>query len=367
LGNDDRITLVGDESGLPYDRPPLSKEILLGKAEPDSLALADSSTFTGLDVEYLPGTRATHLDLTQRSVTTSAGDLAFNRLVIATGARPRLLPDLPALAGIHTLRTIDDARAIRAGFEAEARVVVLGGGFIGAEVASAARDLGLQVTIVDLAPTLMLRGLGTTAGARLTDIAADSGVGLQLRRTIVDIVGDDRIEAVRLDDGTLVEADLLVLGLGAMPNTQWLAGSGLKISDGVVCDPTMRAAEGIYAVGDVARWQHPLYGSIRSEHWTTAGEHADAVAQTLTGQPTPCAEVPYVWSDQFGHKIQIAGLVGQDDEINFLIDEPTKFVAVAGSGGQQRSAIALNAPAALIRQRMKLAASPPWPLQKGKQ
>lgn len=365
LGSDARITLIGDEGVLPYDRPPLSKEILLGKAEAASVALTTTADLDSLDVEVRLGTRATGLDVAGRSLRLHDGEeLAFDDLVIATGATPRRPRALSGLDGVHVLRTLEDAVALRRAFEDAPRVVVLGGGFIGAEVASAARCLGLDVTVVDVAPVLMQRGLGDVIGARLTAIARDAGVDLRLGTTIDRTVGDARIEGVVLDNGAAVPADVLVLGLGAVPQTDWLAGSGLQIADGVVCDQYLAAAPGVYAVGDVARWQHPHYGRpVRFEHWTTVGEHADAVAATLTGTPTASADIPYVWSDQFDQKIQIAGVLDPADEVRFLVDEPGRFVAIAGSEGEQHAAFALNAPGALVRQRMKLAARPPWPVE----
>jgi NADPH-dependent 2,4-dienoyl-CoA reductase/sulfur reductase-like enzyme len=368
LGCADRITLIGAEASLPYDRPPLSKDVLLGKADAESVNLTTTVDLAALDVDVLLSTPALGLDLAQRTLTLGGahtGRLPFDDLVIATGASARRPFGLGGHVGVHTLRTLDDALAIRSAFEQGARVSILGGGFIGAEVASSARALGLDATIVDLAPVLMQRGLGDVIGARMTAVARAAGVSLALGTSVDEVLGTDRVEAVLLLDGTVIETDLLVLGLGASANTDWLADSGLKIDDGVVCDAHLRAAPGVYAVGDVARWAHPVYGSIRCEHWTTTGEHADAVAATLTGTPTASAEVPYVWSDQFDHKVQIAGLIGPGDEVSFVVEGSDKFVAVAGSNGRQTAAFALDAPGALIRQRMKLAGSPPWPPEMG--
>lgn len=366
LGSTDRITLVGDEDVLPYDRPPLSKDVLLGKAETDAVLLTSATGLDTLDVDLRLGTRATGLDLGSRTLrladASGETELGFDELVIATGSAPRKPAHLFGLPGVHALRTLDDALAIRAAFEAGARVVVLGGGFVGAEVASSARALGLEVTVVDIAPALMLRGLGARIGARMNRIAQDAGVVLAMGRTVSQVVGTDRLDAVVLDDGTTLPADLLVVGLGTEPATGWLDGSGLQLDDGVVCDAYLAAAPGVHAVGDVARWHHPVLDRlVRAEHWTAAGEHADAVAATLTGTPTAADSVPYVWSDQFGHKVQVAGFLAPGDDVHLLVDSPEKFVAVAGSGDVQSAALALNAPGALVRQRIKLAARPPWP------
>jgi NADPH-dependent 2,4-dienoyl-CoA reductase/sulfur reductase-like enzyme len=260
------------------------------------------------------------------------------------------------------LRPLDHAVGIRRAMQVGPRVAVIGGGFIGAEVASAACRLGLEVTIIDPLPVLTQRGLGDVLGMRMSEFHRDAGVGLRLRAQVVGLVGRQAVEGVRLADGTLVAADLVVIGIGTAPNIDWLVGSGLRVSDGIECDEYLCAGPGVYAVGDVARWHHPLYGeSLRAEHWTSAVEHANAVAATLSGRPTVCASVPYVWSDQHGVKLQIAGRIRPGDEVRFLIDEPRKFLAIAGSKGVQHAAVAVNAAGALVRQRMKLADKPPWP------
>ena len=356
------VTLVGEEVLLPYDRPPLSKAVLTGASEHTVTALTTADAVRALDVELRRGERAEALDVERHRITLSSGTLGYGQLVLATGSSPRRLPHLADLAGVYVLRTVDDAAAIRAALLAGPRVVVIGGGFIGAEVASSARALGLDTTIVDPLPVLMYRGLGPVIGARATALHRDAGVQLRLGTQVDSLVGDARVEGVRCSDGSVVPADVVVVGVGASPNTGWLDSSGLKLDDGVVCDEYLRAAPDVYAVGDIARWFHPLYGeTIRAEHWTSAVEHADAVSATLTGDPTSCASVPYVWSDQHGVKFQIAGRVLPDDEVEWIIDEPGKFLAVTGSAGRQHAAVAMSAPAALIRERRKLAEQSPWP------
>jgi len=211
---------------------------------------------------------------------------------------------------------------------------------------------------------LMQRGLGTTLGERLTELHRQAGVKLHLGAQVAGLTGETRVDGVRLADGTVLPAELVVVGVGAAPNTGWLEGSGLQIADGVVCDEYLRAAPNVHAVGDLARWHHPLYGeTVRAEHWTAAVEQADAVAATLTGAPTVCDNVPLVWTDQFGVKVQIAGRIHPDDEIRYLSDDADKrrFVAVTGSHGVQHAAVAMSSPAALIRQRMAIARGAPWP------
>lgn len=344
-GSTARITLVGDEPELPYDRPPLSKAVLLGTADAASLHFVDADALAGLDVELRLGVGAVGLDLDRRAVRLADDAvLGFDRLVVATGSSPRRIPGLRALPGVHVLRTAGDAAAIRAGLLRARRVAVVGGGFIGAEIASAARQLGVEVTVVDVLPTLMTRGLGAELGARMTDLHRRNGVRLRLDSAVTDVVGDDRVTGVALGDGTVVAADLVVVGIGTVPNVEWLRGSGVPLDDGVLCDRYLRAADKVYAVGDVARWHNPHYEApMRMEHWTSAGEQATALAATLTGTPTPCTLLPYVWSDQFGRRLQIFGRIEPDDEIELVFAEGDRFVALARRSGRLEAAVAYDA------------------------
>ena len=274
------ITLVGAEQHPPYDRPPLSKDFLLGKLGADDLRLVEPDALAGLDVHLRLGVRAAGLDAERREIQVGSDRLRYETLVIATGATARTLPT--NLAGVHSLRTLDDAVAIRRALVAGARVAVVGGGFIGAEVSWSARMLGRDVTIIDPLPALMVRGLGVTIGAVLARRHADSGVRLRLGRTVARLEGGQRVERVVLDDGSTIDADLVVVGIGADPAVEWLAGSGLDIADGLVCDAALRAGHGVYAVGDVVRWATSA-GLRRAEHWTNAVDQASALAVTLTG------------------------------------------------------------------------------------
>jgi NADPH-dependent 2,4-dienoyl-CoA reductase/sulfur reductase-like enzyme len=359
-GSRARITLIGDEPGLPYDRPPLSKAVLLGTVDPAALHLADAEALAGLDVDLRLGLGAAGLDLGAREVRLADGTaVPYDRLVIATGSSPRRIPGLRPLAGVHVLRTAGDAAAIRAGLLAARGVAVVGGGFIGAEIASAARKLGLAVTVVDALPTLMTRGLGPRLGERMTELHRRHGVTLRLGCAVADVVGDDRVTAVALGDGSVVPADLVVVGIGTVPNIDWLRGSGVPLDDGVRCDEHLRAAPGVYAVGDVARWHNPHYDRpMRMEHWTSAGEQATALAGTLTGTPTPCAVLPYVWSDQFGRRLQIFGRIEPDDDIEVVFAEGDRFVALARRGGALEGAVAYDAIKHVLPYRMQLARAP---------
>lgn len=354
------ITLVGAEPGLPYDRPPLSKEHLSQKHSGAASLLSSADKIDGLDIELRSGVRAVGLDPDRRRVALSDGDVSYDHLVIATGADARTLSFGDGLAGFHTLRTLADADLLRAEFDRSPKVLVLGGGFIGAEVAASARKRGLEVDLVELLPAPMSSALGPRAGTLLGRLHCDNGVRLRCGVTVTRAMGGDRVEKVELSDGTVLDADVVVLGLGVIPATKWLAGSGLTIDNGVQCDTELRATgySDIYAVGDVARWPHPLFNeSLRVEHWTNAHEHADAVASTITGQPRAATAVPYVWSDQYGHRIQIVGRPAATDQIT-VIEDPSDghHVVIYERSGKVAGMLSIDAPRKMLRGRKAVAA-----------
>lgn len=317
-GSTDRITLLGEELHHPYDKPPLSKEMLAreqGPAEVDPasgpVALLTEDELAALDVDLQLGVRATRLDPAARVVETEqSGTFGYDQLVIATGVVPRALPG-PVPAGVHTIRTADDALALRTALARTPDVVVIGAGFIGAEFASAARAYGCSVTLVEQQPIPMAHILGPEVGGRLAGLHRANGVALRTGVTVSHFEGHQRVSGVVLGTGEVLPAGLVVVGIGARPATNWLASSGLPITDGIDCDQNLRVIgfPDVHAAGDVARWPHPHYGfALRVEHWTNANEHGALVAADLLGRPAPPSPVPYVWSDQYGHRIQIAGL-----------------------------------------------------------
>ena len=306
--------------------------------------------------------RATALDPSARRVTLEDGErIAYDGLMIATGARARSLAGAPELEGLFTLRSLDDALAIRAALEGSPRVVVIGAGFIGAEVAASCRHRGLPVTMLEALPSPMARVLNPRVGAVCAAAHRDRGVDVRLGVGVAAIEGSGRVERLRLDDGSAVEADVVVAGIGAIPETDWLASSGLKLADGVVCDASCATdAPGVVAAGDVARWQHPGYGgSIRLEHWTNAVEMSEAAAARLLAGPEgarPFAPVPFVWSDQYDLKIQAAGRIQPDDEMLVTCGslEERRFVALFGSRGRLSGALAINRGRQLVGYRRML-------------
>ena len=286
-GHDGELVAVGDEPHGPYTRPPLSKELLAGAQEAPACAFDAESA----EVDWRLGTAATALDLTRRRVRLDDGEeIAFSKLLIATGARGRPWPDprTGALDGVFVLRRLDDALRLRAAFGASPRVAIVGAGFIGCEVAATARKLGLDVTLIELAPQPM-PSLGAGIGARCADLHREHGVDLRVGTGVDRLEGSTRVEAVRLADDSRVSADVVVVALGALPNTEWLGDSGLTLQPGVVCDATLAAvgADDVFCAGDVAAWPHPLADGdiVRIEHWTVAAEQGTAADGTSSWRP----------------------------------------------------------------------------------
>jgi len=312
LGYANGVTLLGEEPHIPYDKPPLSKEMLLQNESGEPVPLVTPEQLQALDVDLRLGQKAVRLDPARHVVTTESGDeLGYDRLVIATGAAARTLPGA-ALGGVHTIRTVEDARRIRSELQDARRAVVVGAGFIGAEFASAARTYGVAVTKVETQTEPLAHLLGETVGASLRRLHEDHEIDVIAGVQVDGLASDDDsvVTGVRLADGRLLPADLVVVGIGAVPATGWLEGSGLPVADGIECDSALRVVgfPDIYAAGDVARWPHPFYGtSLRIEHWTNAGEHGALIAADLLGAKPPAPTLPYVWSDQHGLRIQIIG------------------------------------------------------------
>lgn len=357
-GFDGPVALIGDEFHEPYDRPPLSKQVLAGDWEPDRIALTPSDKLADLDLDLRLGTTAVGFDLASRTLRL-AGDesggetLAVDALLIATGARCRTLGQ--PVQGVHVLRSLDDCLELRADFDAAPdRVVVVGAGFIGAEVAATARTRGLDVTMIEALDAPLIRVLGPEMGEVCAAVHRDHGIDLRTGVGVEGLDGGDRVERVRLTDGSAVDASVVVVGIGVIPNTEWLKGSGLALDDGVVCDASGLAAPGVAAAGDVARWPNRRFGyPMRVEHWDNAAAQGAHSARALLGAAEPYEPVPWFWSDQYDRKIQLAGHVRPDDEVKVVagsVDE-RRFAALYGRGGRLVGALGFNRPRHVMRFR----------------
>ncbi|MFF9653634.1 NAD(P)/FAD-dependent oxidoreductase [Streptomyces sp. NPDC014622] len=366
-GFDGSLTLVGRERHLPYDRPPLSKQILTRAWAVERTALRPQADVEALDLDLRLGTAATALSTGTRTVTLDDGtECGYDGLIIATGVRPRRLPGPPA-PGVHTLRTLDDALALRERLGEGRRLVVVGAGFLGAEVASSARALGTAVTLVEAAPVPLAHVLGHRAGEHLAHLHRDHGVDLRSGTGVAEIMtSDHRLTAVRLSDGTLVPADDVLVAIGSEPDTTWLDGSGLRLADGVVCDRYLAAVPGVHAAGDVARWHNPLFGAdMRVEHRTNAAEQAMAAARNLLHPESarPFASVPYFWSDQHGIRIQAYGHLRGHDEARVVEGDSARgrFLVAYRTGHRLTGALSFGMPPkALRRWRTAIAAGSDW-------
>jgi len=371
------ITLVGEELHLPYDRPPLSKQVLAGTWPPEKAVLADRKRSSELRVHEVLGHRAVRLNVEAHQVEIDDGTvLAGDAVVLTTGATPRKLPGTEGLGhrdGLFTLRTLDDSVGLQAALAAveSCRVIVIGAGFIGAEVASTCAGLGCRVTVIEAMEIPLSNVLGPLIGTYCGALHAAHGVDL---RTGVGVAGIRRVEGssngleVELEGGDVLEADVVVVGIGVAPAVSWLEGSGLTLENGLVCDDRLFAADGIVAAGDMARWVWRHDGaeeSIRIEHWQIAAEAGVAAARSvLAGRSdaVPFAPVPYFWSDQFDIRFQVLGNPGGKDDVE-IVDgsfEEGKFVALFGRAGRLRAAMAIGRPRRLMGYRPLLESGSSW-------
>ncbi|MFG2942955.1 NAD(P)/FAD-dependent oxidoreductase [Streptomyces sp. NPDC048282] len=358
-GYDGTLTLVGDELHAPYDRPPLSKQVLSAEWAPERVVLRAPVELDALGLELRLGTAAAGLDVADRTVRLADGsELSYDGLILATGVRPRRLPG----EGAHVLRTLDDALTLRERLGPGQRLVVVGAGFLGAEAAAVAWKLGARVTLLEPAPVPLAHAVGEAVGRVLSRAHRERGVDLRTGVGVSEVTED----GVRLADGEEIEADEVLVAIGSLPNTEWLAGSGLSVGDGVVCDEYCEAARDVYAAGDVARWYNPLFGvSMRIEHRTNAAEQGMAAARNLLrpGARKAFAPVPYFWSDQYEMKVQAHGYLRGHEEVRVVEGEleEGRFVAAYRTGERLSGVLAVGvAPKVLRGWRQAIVAGAAW-------
>lgn len=348
-GYSGRVTILGAEPHLPYDRPPLSKQVLCGLWEPSRAQLRPTEKLSALDAEFVLGDAATSLNVRERTVHTSAGRaLTADAIVVATGLRPRTLPDQHGLAGVHVLRTLDEASALRADLLSCTRAVVVGDGVLGTEIAASAAGMGVAVTLTGPQKAPLAYQFGPLVSDLIARLHTERGVTLRLGSGVTGLDSrNGRVTGVRLESGEVLPADVVVVAFGAEPATEWLEGSGLALANGLVCDSRCRAAEGIYAAGDVARWHHEtLEVALRLENRTNATEQANHVAGVILGDDRPYTPVPYFWTDQFDTKIHAHGTLSADAEVSIVEGDPAerRFVAQYRRHGVVTGVLGWNMP-----------------------
>jgi NADPH-dependent 2,4-dienoyl-CoA reductase/sulfur reductase-like enzyme len=361
-GFEGTITLIGAEPHLPYDRPPLSKaflERIEGHDTQDGVQFRTEQTLRDeLDVELVLGEPASALDTGSKVVTVGDREIPYDGLVIATGAHARMLPGFDGLDGVHVLRTIDDAHAIRDALTRGARTVVIGAGFIGSEIASSAKKLGAHVTVVEALPVPLVRAIGEQMGAAIAQLHELNDTPLLCGVTVTSVEGDGKVERVCLSDGTTLDADLVIVGAGAVPNVAWLHGSGLELDNGIVCDEHLfTGVDGVYAAGDIARWPNPQFSGalMRMENWTAAAEQGAVAAYNAIhpDAPKPYKTVPYFWSDWYGSRIQFVG-VTDAEEITVVegdLAEDGRIVALYTQDSKLVGALTVNRQTEIMKYR----------------
>lgn len=357
------ITIVSDEVHLPYDRPPLSKEVL--RKEVDDTALKPRQWYDDNDITLRLGSAARSLDTAAQTLTLEDGTtLGYDELVIATGLVPRRIPTIPDLDGIRVLRTFDESLALREHASAAQRAVIIGAGFIGCEVAASLRSLGVDVVLVEPQPTPLAAVLGQQIGELVARLHRAEGVDVRLGVGVSEVRGDTHVEAVVLTDGTELAADVVVIGIGSRPATDWLEGSGVAIDSvdrGVLCDEAGRtSAPNVWALGDVASWRDATGHQGRVEHWSNVADQARVVVPAMLGKEVPpVVVVPYFWSDQYDVKIQCLGEPEADDIVHIMEDDGRKFLAYYERDGALVGVVGGGMPGKVMKTRAKIAAAVP--------
>lgn len=339
------IVLIGAESRPPYNRPPLSKGYLRGEERFDDQLVRAVADYARLGIDLRLGVRATHIDSDAKRVVLDHGDIAYDRLLVATGGRNRTLA-VPGggMEGIFQLRTVDDCDRIRAAAQHARRAAVIGLGFVGSEVAASLRHVGLEVTAVEGLRVPLAKALGEEVGGVLADIHREHGVELLFEDSVAEFEGTGRVQRVRTKHGRTIQCDLAVVGVGIQPNCDLLRAAGAAVDNGVLVDAWCRTSlPDVYAAGDVANHQHPLFGRVRVEHWNNAERQGRAAAMAMLGETRPYDYLHSFWSDQYEHKIEYVGWAPRWDRVVFRGRlEERKFLGFYISGSVVRAAVGLN-------------------------
>ncbi|AFM15737.1 NAD(P)H-nitrite reductase [Mycolicibacterium chubuense NBB4] len=354
------ITIVSDEDHLPYDRPPLSKEVL--RAETDDVTLKPAEFYADNDITLRLGNGARSLDTDARTLTLADGTtLGYDEVVIATGLVPKRIRSFPDLPGIHVLRNFDESMALRREADTARHAVIVGAGFIGCEVAASLRKLGVDVVLVEPQPSPLASVLGEKIGGLVARLHRAEGVDVRCGVGVSGVSGDDRVRTVTLSDGTELDADIVVVGIGSHPATDWLDGSGLEVDNGVVCDDVGRAsAPHVWAIGDVASWRDTVGGQVRVEHWSNVADQARVLVPAMLGQKAASTvSVPYFWSDQYDVKIQALGEPEATDTVHIVEDDGRKFLAYYERDGVVVGVVGGGFPGKVMKTRAKIAARAP--------
>ncbi|BCO37605.1 NAD(P)/FAD-dependent oxidoreductase [Mycobacterium heckeshornense] len=354
------ITIVSDEVHLPYDRPPLSKEVL--RSEVDDVTLKPREFYDEYRITLRLGSAATGLDTTEQTVTLDDGTvLGYDQLVIATGLVPRRIPSFPDLVGIRVLRSYDESIALRRHALRARHAVVVGAGFIGCEVAASLRGLGVGVVLVEPQPAPLAGALGAQIGELVARLHRSEGVEVRTEVAVAEVRGAGHVDSVVLTDGAELTADLVVVGVGSRPATEWLNGSGIKVDDGVICDEAGHtSAPNVWALGDVASWRNPMGHQVRVEHWSNVAEQARVVVPAMLGQQAPShVVVPYFWSDQYDIKIQCLGEPQATDIVHLVEDDGRRFLAYYERDGVVAGVVGGGMAGKVMKTRAKIAAAAP--------
>lgn len=365
------VTIIGEEVHLPYERPPLSKKILLDEGDPQALAVLGHHMLREHNIRHIGGATAIAIDTSAKQLILSDGrTLPYSKLLLSTGATPRRLPNAPASSRIVYLRTIDDALALRPWIRADMHVAVLGGGFIGLEVAASARSRGAKATIIEAQERILTRGVAGPIAEAMASLHRRNGVAIKCGASVLDIEADRQHVAISLSDGDMITADVLVVGIGAQPRTELAAQAGIAVDNGIAVNERLETTvANIYAAGDCCSFPHPLYGGrrLRLEAWRNAQDQGILAAANLLGANRSHDAVPYFWSDQFDHTLQIAGLadegssvvrrdLGEGAFILFHLDGEQRLVAASGVGPGNRVAKDIKLSEMLIARRLVLPA-----------